>query len=576
MLRRTTLRQRLVLTLAAALSPILILGAVESFFNAQSAKESRRLELLAAGDEAVDDLEQSLFLAESMLEVFSPVVASGECKRIKADLQRTLPILTNVIHFDANGQSVCSSVSDIPHPITNMDWVEELRDGAQMIRTDAFYGPISETYFFSLLKRLEDEDGNFTGLVAFSMRADALVTLLKFNDFDPDIDIAISDRDGRLFGSVHFAQVPSEWFDELSDKKPPPLLVFRDASGVQRDITVTGVATEGVYVVVSRPAPGLLSEFTIAQISGFGLPMLAFTIALIAVWFSVDRLVLKWLTRLKRIAKIYGAGKYNLRTAHHFEPAPEEFAEFAEAMDQMAHKVDTRDTSLREALEKRDQAVKEIHHRVKNNLQIVTSFLRLQSRTVRDQSARSAIASAQHRINALSTVHETLYQNEQLDSVELKPFLEGLLEHLSNALGMEDSSVEMEWSLDNVVRKSDDSIPIALFIVEAITNSMKYAFDESGGKILIKLEKTDTTLELTIKDSSYASDWQSGSDALGQKGDGLGSKLMDAFARQLRAEFKAGSDADNGYCVELIIPHSAADEKPLDPHSFRQKEPPRF
>ena len=571
MLKRTTLRQRLVLTLAAALSPILLLGGFESYINAQQAIEGRRLELLSAGDEATDDLEQSLILAESFLNVFSPLISTGGCKRVKEDLQEVLPSLTNVIHFDDEGMSVCSSVSDVPHPITKMEWVDRLRDGEELIRTDAFYGPISETYFFSLLKRLEDANGNFTGVNAFSMRADALATLVTFGPQDEAIDIAISDRDGRIFGSTQFAQLPKEWFEDLEAGDRPRLYMLQDLDGVKRDLVVKAVATPGVYVIVSRPAPGILSHFTLSPISGFGLPLLAFSIALLAVWFSVDRLVLKWLTRLKRIAKIYGAGKYNLRTAHHFEPAPEEFAEFAETMDDMAQKVDSRDTSLREALQKRDQAVKEIHHRVKNNLQIVTSFLSLQSRMVKEKSARNAIASAQHRIDALSIVHQTLYQNERLDAVELKPFLESLLRHLSHALGMEEAEVEMSWELENVVRRSDDAIPIALYVVEAVTNSMKYAFDPEGGKIFVSLKRLEDALELKICDDGGGpvtdTHDEENTPQITQS-TGLGSKLMQAFVKQLKAEQSAEVIPGDGYCLKVVIPHSEAHERDPEPANF--------
>lgn len=547
---------------------MLAIGAIESYFNARQAVENRKLELLRAGDEAVDDLEQSLILAESFLRVFSPTIAAGRCREVKADVITVLPVVTNVIAFDDRGMSTCSSVSDTPHPITNMDWVERLRAGESLVRTDAFYGPISETYFFSLLKRMEDADGNFTGLIAFSMRADALSTLLTLSDYETDIDIAISDKDGRIFGSNVFGNVPSEWFESLENGDEPSLHVHESADGQQRDVVVTGVATGGVYAVVSRPAPGLLSHFTIAPVSGIALPLLAFFFMLLAVWFSVDRLVLKWLTRLKRIAKIYGAGKYNLRTSHHFDPAPEEFAEFAATMDDMAQQVHSRDTTLREALEKRDQAVKEIHHRVKNNLQIVTSFLSLQSRTVREESAKQAISSAQHRINALSIVHQTLYQNERLDSVELKPFMEGLLRHLSHALGMEDADVTMRWELEDVVRSSDDAIPIALYVVEAVTNSMKYAFNVHGGEIFIKLTKTDKTIELTICDSGKGPSYSSSGSESGESGTGLGSKLMKAFARQLKATEYSDSQPGDGYCISLSIPHSEVNEVSPEPVNF--------
>ena len=574
-LRRTTLRQRLILTLAAALTPILLIGAFESYVNARQAVEGRRLELISLGDDAVDDLEQALITAESFLNVFAPVIAQSRCQDIRDDVSEVLPVLANVSHFNARGISECTTASENPVQISNLDWLDELRGGKDMIRTDAFYGAVSETYLFAILKRLNTEDGEFNGLASFSMRADSLATLLNVNQVDPNLDIAISDGDGRVFGSSEFGNIPAEWFDQINNGSSTQLFTHQGQDGKERDVVLTKVATDGVYVVVSRPSPGLQSQFTLSPISGLGLPLLAFSIALVAVWFSVDRLVLKWLTRLKRIAKIYGAGKYNLRTAHHFAPAPEEFAEFAETMDDMAQKVDQRDASLRDAITKRDQAVKEIHHRVKNNLQIVTSFLSLQSRAMKDEGAKAALASAQHRIDALSIVHQTLYQHERLDSVELKPFLEGLLRHLSLALGMEDSDVDISWDLESIIRRSDDAIPIALFIVEAVTNSMKYAFDLDGGKITITLKRGDGEIILHICDdglgpseSSQGTGAETRVEIQKKNGGGLGSKLMTAFARQLKAEYSARRVEGVGYCIDMHIPHSEKDERDPEPLNY--------
>lgn len=552
MLKRSSLRQSLILTLAAALSPILLIGAIESYVNTQNSISDRRIELIQATDHVVDHLGESLAKAESFLRVFSPYVAEGRCRQVKREVLPELPVLTNVIHFDEKGMSTCSSVSDTPHQIADMSWIEALRNDVSLFTTDAFFGPITETYFFSILLRTNDKDGNFSGASVFSMRADALASLLSAKDFNDEIDIAIADKDGRIFGSQAFGKVPASWFKDSTRWTESKLILEQGSKGDARDIVITKVATEGIFVVASRPSPGLLSAFTLAPVSGLGLPLLAFSIALVAVWFSLDRLVLKWLTRLKRIAKIYGAGKYNLRTAHHFEPAPEEFAEFAETMDAMANQIDIRDSRLREALQKRDEAVKEIHHRVKNNLQIVTSFLNLQARQVKDPSAKTAIASAQHRIDALSIVHQTLYQNERLDSVELKPFFEGLLRHLSQALGMEDDDVELDWELADVVRKSDDAIPLALFVVEAITNSMKYAFHD-GGHIQVRLTaKPDQSLTLSVIDDGNGPGHIS-SDNVAESS-GLGSRLMKAFARQLKAEHVSRYAPETGFCVELRIP----------------------
>ena len=230
--------------------------------------------------------------------------------------------------------------------------------------------------------------------------------------------------------------------------------------------------------------------------------------------------------------------------------APAEIAELADAMEDMAADIDQRDKDLKAAIEVRDAAVKEIHHRVKNNLQIVTSFLNLQGRQLQDEEARQAIAAARHRIDALAIVHQTLYQHERLELVSMQPFLKGLIDHLAEALGMEALNIRISQSYDEMERPADDAIPIALFLVEAVTNATKYAFRrEEGGEISISLTAgEDDSVRLKVADNGL------GFDPSSKAPKGLGSKLMTAFARQLKGRLDIQSKPGGGTAITLYMP----------------------
>jgi two-component sensor histidine kinase len=318
------------------------------------------------------------------------------------------------------------------------------------------------------------------------------------------------------------------------------------------DVVVKPVGTSNVFAVISRESPGFWSEFTLQPVTSLGLPLMAFSIALLAVWLAIDSLVLRWLTRLIRIARVYGAGRYAFRAGDAMGSAPAEITELADAMEDMAADIDQRDKDLKEALAVRDAAVKEIHHRVKNNLQIVTSFLNLQGRQLQDPEARQAIAAARHRIDALAIVHQTLYQHERLEMVSMRQFLTSLIDHLAEALGADTMNITITQSYEDIERPADDAIPIALFIVEVVTNAIKYAFpDGQGGKIAITLEsKRDGGVLLGVTDDG------TGFDVGGEHAPqgGLGSKLMSAFARQLRAQLEITSAPGEGTTISLYMP----------------------
>ena len=224
----------------------------------------------------------------------------------------------------------------------------------------------------------------------------------------------------------------------------------------------------------------------------------------------------------------------------------------------MANRISERDASLRAAITTRDAAVKEIHHRVKNNLQIVASFLNLQRRQVKDSAAREVISAARHRIDALSIVHQTLYQHERLETVHMQPFLEALLSHLAGALGMDETGVRIDSEIAEIDRPADDAIPIALFILEAVTNATKYAFSGHGGVITIRLYEDADEIVLDVIDDGDGVDLDASAD---NGSTGLGSRLMTAFAKQLRGSIKTSSKPGEGFRVELRMPALPPEKK---------------
>lgn len=551
--RTGSLRTRLLFVLAAALTPILILSAVRAYFDARSSMEQRRNELTLIADRAIDRVEQYMSTSETMLEVFREEIAAGRCQRVYMILQDHLPALTNVALVGTDGLTSCSAVGGPGVALPDEDWMKMLADGRESVRTDAFYGESSKQWLFAILKRIDGPDGKFAGAAVLGLSIASLVDL--FND-DPNlpegIQLALTDLDGQVFGQVKMPTFDRRWIERAQDDPDGALVVVRTDDGGSLDLVIQRVGSEGVFALITRPSPGLFDELTLNPVGMFGLPFLTFFGALIAVWLAVDGLVLRWLARLRQVAIHFASGQYDYQPRKPFDRAPAEINRFASTMSQMATRIAERDRSLREALRTRDAAVREIHHRVKNNLQIVTSFLNLQSRQVKEPTALDVLAAARHRIDALSIVHQTLYQHERLDTVHLKPFLEGLLRHLSEALGMPESNIKFDWDIEDVERGSDDAIPIALFVLEAVTNAVKYAFENKGGRIFVSLQSNEDDIELIVRDDGVGLSQEQASASQS----GLGSRLMTAFAKQLRGELSTESETGSGVTVKLKIPRT--------------------
>lgn len=556
-----SLRRRLVFIIAAALTPILLIAGIQAYIDAQDSMKERRLALLQIADRAIDDVEQSLSTAEILLEVFAAQIAAGRCEDVEGWLQDKIPTLSTVVYFDENGISQCASQGEAGFPIVDMEWNDRLEAGEELIRTDAFYGRGLKEWIFAILARLEI-DGDYKGSAGFGMRADKLSEMINPESLPKDVAIALSDDNDRIFGKLPFSKIQHAWIESARESEDGFLVVEDSREGDAYDVVVNRIGTTGVYAIVTRPSPGLFDEITLRPAKVVGLPLLTFSIALFVAWLAIDNLVLKWLARLNRLASAYGKGDYTIHPGRVFKNAPEEISKFATNLDIMSDNINIRDKELVAAIAVKDAAVKEIHHRVKNNLQIVTSFLNLQSRRLKNQEGKNALAAARHRINALAVVHQTLYQHERLDIVHVRPFLEGLMQHLSGAMGMEELDVEIISDIDDLQRASDDAIPLALFIVEVITNSVKYAFDDEGGQINLSLKLVGEQVVLTISDNGAGSTYEEpneDADMLSQ-GTGLGSQLMQAFARQLKGTLEIIDTSTAGYTVSLTMPQETSSQ----------------
>lgn len=216
----------------------------------------------------------------------------------------------------------------------------------------------------------------------------------------------------------------------------------------------------------------------------------------------------------------------------------------------MADGLVARDHRLRDSLTQKDTLMREIHHRVKNNLQVINSLLNLQQRALTDPAARAAMSDTRQRISALALIYRALYQSPDLRRVDLRQFLEELVGQLSAGEGGRVSPIRTELHADDLEIDPDQLAPLALFAVEAITNARKHAFDERGGVIEVRFQVGDTDAVLEISDNGKGV----AAPAAAVAASGVGRTLMSAFARQLRGELEIIGAEDEGMVVRLTFP----------------------
>jgi two-component sensor histidine kinase len=551
---RLSLRILLLLIFAVALSPVLILGGVRWSNDIQRESERRQEVMLLVAGGAADRAENVLATAPALLDVINAVGLERTCSSDFAKLIDNLPQFSNMVTVDADGRITCSAVEGrVNSTVAERDWFKELRDtGAPYVQSAAVRSPATQDWTLAAAKRLTTPDGKFDGALAIGVPISSLVYRLDRTGLPKDSEISLVDDTGRVFASNYWTMLGADIVAKLPSvgEGQSGFFTTKTVKDGERQIALVRLSPGRLYAMLSAPALPAIALENVNAFGNFALPLLSWLLALATVWMATDWLVLRWLDYLRRIAGLYASGKMSVQPLRARRQAPAEVTVLADSMQDMAEKIRDRTDRLELAVEARDAAMKEIHHRVKNNLQIINSLLSLQSRKVHDPAALAVLDDARTRINALSLIHRSLYENNDIRSVDVKSFFGELVAHLDQALGAEDQQVRIESDIDADTIDADAAVPLALFTAEAVTNAIKHAFPGlRGGRVIVSYKVQPTGPVLTIEDDGVGGETP--------EHQGLGSALMTAFARQVRGQMEEGRTAGGGRLARIRMPGRA-------------------
>lgn len=154
------------------------------------------------------------------------------------------------------------------------------------------------------------------------------------------------------------------------------------------------------------------------------------------------------------------------------------------------------------ALKEKEILLKEIHHRVKNNMQVISSILVLQSATIEDEKTVNILKQCQNRIQSMAFIHEKLYKTEDLASINSRQYIKTLIKSLHQTYTAERDNITMRVNAESLVLDIDTAVPLGLIINELVTNAFQHAFEDGNGEINVKLHGIDgNRLELTVRDN---------------------------------------------------------------------------
>ncbi|MEP2026491.1 MAG: tetratricopeptide repeat protein [Reichenbachiella sp.] len=206
-----------------------------------------------------------------------------------------------------------------------------------------------------------------------------------------------------------------------------------------------------------------------------------------------------------------------------------------------------KNSEITSALEDREVLLKEIHHRVKNNLQVISSLLNLQAGSLDDDAAKDAVREGQSRVKSMALIHQKLYSADDVRGVDIQDYLVNLSSELFRAFGVDEEKVTWNIDASGLKMDIDTVIPLGLIINELITNSIKYAFQGAENGLLdISLKEINGILNVSVIDNGVGMN----EEAL-KTSNSFGWKMIKSLSRKLKAEIEVKNE--QGTAVYLTL-----------------------
>ena len=547
---------RILVFLSLALLPFGLIAVVQTREIAQQAEANAELSLLGLTEQASSAersfIQQGFGAAEALSSIVRLFAEDIEaCVSFLRTYQEASGSYAMIGFVPADGVMTCSSSGETydfsAYP--DFDKVMGTTDRAVILSRT---GPLSQQPVMVVLNPVF-EDETFAGFMLLSV---PLTTLQE----RPDPPTALSPTDLVTFNAA--GEVLTSDRARLITEADLPLnrslktligdntTVFEDVNtrNEERVYAVVPIVPEVVYSMsIWRQADVLASASQTGTLSIF-LPVLMWLASLVVAFWSINRLAIRYIRKLGRQMRLFAYNRSMPRTA--MGPGvPREFLDIQKAFMGMAESIIRDEASLEDSLREKNILLKEVHHRVKNNLQLISSIMNMQIRRAPTEDSRLVLRRLQERILSLATVHKNLYQSDGLERVNAGALVEEIVGQLLVVGLPAGSAVQVEQSYAPVQLDTDDAAPLTLLVSEAVTNAMKYiglATAHNPAHLDISLTQTDDELAVfSIRNTVGV--------APQAEGTGLGTQLINAFARQLNAEV-ATKEEDGMHHLTLTFP----------------------
>ena len=554
---------RLAALLGLALLPIGIIAMVQTYRVIAEADRNAEAALVGATLSAATVERESILRVRGAAQVAATILPellddAELCSARSADFVALNPTVTFAGVISHEGIAACGSDGAGTDVSDSEVYKEYLEDPTPSL--NAVTGKISRRSVVVVTEPFQ-RDGEPAGYVALSVPQsslelsadDSTLAPLYATSFTPEGEVLWTARDDATLSD----ELPEAGVLEGVSGAEPISLRAQSRGGDARFYTIAPLVPNEIYALAIWPASAVRTAGLTAA-SAILFPLLMWMVSIGVAYFAVHRLVVRHIRYLRLRIRAFTANR-RIMAPQYGSDTPSDLREVIEAFHQMTERIVRDEADLENSIHEKDVLLKEVYHRVKNNLQLIASMMNMQLRKAETSETRFILRRLQDRVLGLATIHRNLYQASVLSRVDSARLIRELVDQSVANSNATDQGVSISIGVDDVALYPDQAVPLSLLVTETVSNALKYVGYPKSGLPWIELtlrEEDDDMVVLRVSNSigEYVSEEAPVSTGLGQQ-------LMQAFSMQLDADTRI-DQTDESYAVIVTFqPSEFAEEQ---------------
>lgn len=563
-----SLRARLIIMLSLAVLPLGIIAVFQTVTVIDEARALEERDFLARTVQAASTESAILRRAFGAATALGSSAATlgddtDACSEVMGSLVANSAVYAFAGFIAADGMMQCSSGSEAVDFSDYPNWLDFLADPRELIEINPD-GAVSGVPVIIISVPVFEGGDTSALLGAVSVSIPVSLTNALLGAGTQDVALALLDDQGLILTSegtaADIALLNRLGITPATVNLPDSGAAFtaRGEDGANRLVTLVPLLEDRVFVAgVWRPGSRGMMEPLFAR-SAPVFPLLMWAATLAVAMLAIDRLVLRHVADLRDSMRSFSlddpSDAYSI-----LDNAPAEINDIAISYNSMVDRILADGANLQDSLAEKELLLREVHHRVKNNLQLIASILNMQMRSIAEGPSKTVLKRVQDRVMSLSTIHKTLYTGSSVTTAQADRLLEEVIQAAVSIGVKPGSGIVVESHLDPLVLDPDQTVPLALLVTETLTNATKYLGRPEDGppRLIVRMDVKDSHVVHLLISNTLGPRVQP---ELATNGTGLGAKLIEAFAAQLMAEIDI-TETDTEYRVSLTFIARGDDEE---------------